>query len=59
MEDITKEAIKKTENPIKVTFRDLEYEITLRLGRNEAKTKGQSTIQQKIVKGVSGFALPG
>lgn len=50
--DHTKRAIKKTENPIKLTFKDLEYEVEIKNGPKRG-------IRQKIIRGVSGYAMPG
>ena len=46
-------------NPVKLTFENLEYELEIKLNSHDAKAKGFKTIKQKIVKGASGYALPG
>ena len=52
-------SFRKAQTQIKVTFSKLEYEVTVRLSRQEAKEKGARSVRQQIVKGVSGCALPG
>ena len=46
-------------NTIKLTFENLEYEVVVNLNANEAKKLGKSTANQKIIKGATGYALPG
>ena len=45
--------------PIKLTFENLEYEVSIVQSRADKKTSGKSVTRQKIVKGVSGYAMPG
>ena len=52
-------SFRKAQTQIKVTFSKLEYEVTVRLSRQEAKERGVRSVRQQIVKGVSGCALPG
>ena len=44
--------------PIKVTFENLEYEVTINPTRKEKKL-GAKQRKQFIVKGATGYALPG
>ncbi|CDW73845.1 abc transporter family protein [Stylonychia lemnae] len=52
-------AIERRKNPVKLTFENLEYEVEVKLNAQDAKAKGQKTMRQRIVKGASGYALPG
>jgi ABC-type branched-subunit amino acid transport system ATPase component len=45
--------------PIKLTFENLEYEISILQSRAERNASGKAVTRQKIVKGVSGYAMPG
>ena len=45
--------------PIKLTFENLEFEVNVVLSKEEAKVKGVNAFRQKIVKGATGYALPG
>ena len=49
----------RTSNPVKLSFENLEFEVSIRLNREDAKLKGVRSFRQMIVKGVSGYALPG
>jgi ABC-type multidrug transport system ATPase subunit len=51
--------VKSAKNPIKISFRDVTFEVTLPLNKNEAKGKGASTVTNTIIKGVNGCAMPG
>lgn len=42
-----------------MTFENLEYELEIKLNPQDAKARGIKTVKQMIVKGASGFALPG
>ena len=42
-----------------MTFENLEFEVNVVLSKEDQKIKGQSVGRQKIVKNVSGYALPG
>jgi ABC-type multidrug transport system ATPase subunit len=44
---------------VKLTFTNLEFEVNQILTKEEAKTRGVRSVRQKIVKGASGYALPG
>ncbi|CDW80123.1 abc transporter family protein [Stylonychia lemnae] len=46
-------------NPVKLTFEDVRFEVTIKLSKNEAREKGTNFIKQEIIKGVSGYAMPG
>eukprot|EP00347_Sterkiella_histriomuscorum_P001693 403371041 len=59
LDEITKDAIANRKNPVKLTFENLEYEVEVTLNPKDAKIRGVKTVKQKIVKGASGFALPG
>ena len=45
--------------PVKLTFINLEFEVDVVLSKEDAKARGVRTIKQQIVKGASGYALPG
>lgn len=50
----------KTVLPIKLTFSDLKYEVRVRNTREERKLYGgKKHRMETILKGVSGYALPG
>lgn len=49
----------KRANPIKLTFENLEYEVVVKLNPVDTKKLGKSTASQKIIKGATGYALPG
>lgn len=53
------EASKLRNNAVKLTFENLEYEVTVNFNKKDAKRNGISSKKHKIVKGVSGYALPG
>lgn len=59
LNELTKQAIKTAKRPVKLSFENLEYEVEIKLNPKDAREKGYKTMRQKIVKGVSGFALPG
>ena len=44
---------------MKVTFENLEFEVDVVLSKEDQVTAGKKMGRQKIIKGVSGFALPG
>ena len=44
---------------MKVTFENLEFEVNVVLSKEEREKTGKSLGRQKIIKGVSGYALPG
>ncbi|CDW76556.1 abc transporter family protein [Stylonychia lemnae] len=46
-------------NPVKLDFENIEYEVTVRLSKAEALHEKRKTKTRKIIKGVSGYALPG
>lgn len=56
---VSLESCKIAKNAVKLSFEDLEYEVTVKLNRKDAKLRGVSTFKQQIVKGASGYALPG
>jgi ABC-type transport system involved in cytochrome bd biosynthesis fused ATPase/permease subunit len=49
----TKEAVKMRKNPVKVTFKDINYQVTVK----NAKTKQKEKLD--VLKSVTGFAIPG
>jgi ABC-type multidrug transport system ATPase subunit len=51
--------VKTASKPVKVTFENLEFEVNLVLSKEEAQKSGKKLTRQKIIKGVSGYALPG
>ncbi len=44
---------------MKLTFENLEYEVNVMLSAEERKATGNRVGRQKIVKGASGYAMPG
>lgn len=49
----TKEAVKMRRNPVKVTFKDINFTVSVKSAQSRSKEKLQ------VLKGVSGFAIPG
>ncbi len=49
----------KNVKPVKLSFENLEFEVNITLGKDEQKKTGSKMGRQKIIKGVSGYALPG
>lgn len=49
----------KKSHPVKLTFDNLEFEVNVKYSKEEALKLGKSMGRQKIIKNVSGFALPG
>jgi ABC-type multidrug transport system ATPase subunit len=49
----------KQSKPVKLTFDNLEFEVDLVLGKEEQQKSGKKMGRQKIIKGVTGYALPG
>ena len=56
---IKSQKIISTAQPVKLTFENLEFEVNILLNKQDAKSQGIGHMKQKIVKGVSGYALPG
>ena len=56
---MSRRACELRKNAVKLSFEDLEYEVNVTLNRRDAKLRGVKTYKQRIVKGVSGYALPG
>ena len=52
-------SISSNPQPIKLTFENLEYEVNVLLSADERKLQGKRVGRQRIVKGASGYALPG
>ncbi len=50
---------KSASKPAKLSWTNLEYEVEIKLSKSEAREKGVSTQKHRIIKGVSGHALPG
>ncbi|MFN9979769.1 MAG: hypothetical protein ACK53Y_07640, partial [bacterium] len=48
-----------SQQPVKLTFENLEYEVNVVLSEQERKATGKRVGRQKIVKGASGYAMPG
>ena len=57
--ELSKHAAKVRRDPVKLTFKDIEFEVPIKLNKQEAKAQKTSATRQKIIKGVSGFAMPG
>jgi len=56
---VDKKGYTKTSKPVKLTFENLEFEVNLVLSKEEQLKSGKKLGRQKIIKGVSGYALPG
>eukprot|EP00347_Sterkiella_histriomuscorum_P007150 403350075 len=50
---------KVCKNPIKLTFEDVRFEVTIKLNKKESLKNGITNQKQEIIKGVSGYAMPG
>lgn len=46
-------------NPVKVTFEDVTFDVTVKLNKKEARIEGKNSKTLNIIKGVSGYAMPG
>ena len=55
----SKELARLRQNPVKVTFENVEFDVTVRLNKKDAQLEGRQTKTLNIIKGVSGYALPG
>lgn len=44
---------------VKVTFENLEFEVNIKVPKDQDNGKKASQVRQKILKGVTGYALPG
>lgn len=59
IEAVVNKAKEQRSNPVKLTFENLEYEVPIKLSKKESKLMGTTQKRQKILKGVSGYAMPG
>ena len=59
MVDMSKQKAKMARNPVKLTFTDLKYSVKLKYDQEQAKIHGKTEYMHPIVKGVSGYAMPG
>ena len=59
MELAKSHATSTVKNPIKLTFKNLKYEVVVKYGKKEALKKSETSFTQKIIKDVSGYAMPG
>jgi hypothetical protein len=51
---------KQQENPVKLTFQNLNYEVKVPRSKEDlSKSGGPKMINQRIIKDCSGYALPG
>ena len=57
--EIAKQQVKTAPCPVKLTFENIEYEVEVEYNKQDKKLKGQDTYRQKIIKNVSGYAMPG
>lgn len=53
------EICKTSHNPCKLSFKNLNYEVEVKLNAEDAKRYNSSTKKLKIIKDISGCALPG
>lgn len=42
-----------------MTFEDVIFDVTVKLNKKDAKIEGRKTKTLNIIKGVSGYAMPG
>jgi ABC-type multidrug transport system ATPase subunit len=57
---MTDATIQQKKAPVKLTFKDIEFEVpTFQQVNNSEGKPVKTVVRQKIVKGVSGYALPG
>ena len=56
---MAKEAIKRVHNPVRLTFENINYEVTVKYSKEEAKAKGSRFGKYQVIKNASGYALPG
>eukprot|EP00347_Sterkiella_histriomuscorum_P009468 403341097 len=47
------------QNPVKVTFEDVYFDVSVQLNKKDAQVEGVKTKTLNIIKGVSGYAMPG
>ena len=59
LQEAAVQAAKKAHNPVKMTFENIEYEVEVSLSKEEAQKQGKSTSRHRIIKNVSGYAMPG
>ena len=45
--------------PVKLSFNNLEYEVTVERTKDHKDYKNSKTFKQKIIKNISGYAMPG
>lgn len=57
--DLAVKASEIRKNAVKITWDNVEFEVTKQLPPAEAKQKGVKTEKQMIIKNVSGYAMPG
>ena len=50
-------AIEGENRPVKITWKNLNY--TVQVKKAQGRCKGSNMQEQKVIKDVSGFALPG
>jgi ABC-type multidrug transport system ATPase subunit len=53
------EIAKSAQNPVKLTWDNLNYEVEIKVNPKDAKASGKSSYRQQIIKNVSGYAMPG
>ncbi|CDW82848.1 abc transporter family protein [Stylonychia lemnae] len=56
---IARDVIKIRKNSIKLTFKDVRFEITNELNKDKKKDIDQKVVKQQILKNVTGYAMPG
>lgn len=57
--EVAREAAIIRHDPVKLTFENVKFEVTTQLSKSEAKIKGVTIVKNKILKDVSGYAMPG
>eukprot|EP00347_Sterkiella_histriomuscorum_P020475 403337662 len=50
---------KECKNPIKLTFEDVRFGVTIKINKKDSQKIGVTNQKQEILKGVSGYAMPG
>lgn len=53
------EGVSRKKNPVKMTFEDVRFEVTVKASRKDTLLKKKTSVKQQILKGVSGYAMPG
>lgn len=55
----SRELAKLRQNPVKISFENVKFDVTVTLNKKDAKLEGRTQKTLNIIKGVNGYALPG